>query len=90
MAWHFSASGFCLLGRKHGHTYIRMIYEINKGIIALGLTWNTYKGRNRTNEVRKDNQILNAKVKYLESNKDAKAIDDFLTLLREICQKPTF
>jgi hypothetical protein len=50
----------------------------------------TYKGRNRTNEVRKDNQILNAKVKYLESIKDNKAIDDFLTLLREICPKPTF
>ena len=50
----------------------------------------TYKGRNRTNEVRKDNQILNAKVKYLESIKDSKAIDDFLTLLREICPKPTF
>ncbi len=30
---------FCLLGGKHGDTYIRMIYEINKGIIALGLTW---------------------------------------------------
>ena len=42
------------------------------------------------NEVRKDNQILNAKVKYLESSKDSKAIDDFLTLLREICPKPTF
>ncbi len=30
---------FCLLGGKHGDTYIRMIYEINKGIISLGLTW---------------------------------------------------
>ena len=50
----------------------------------------TYKGRNRTNEVKKDNQILNAKVKYLESNKDGKAIDDFLTLIRKICPKPTF
>ena len=50
----------------------------------------TYKGRNRTNEIRIDNQILNAKVKYLESNKDSQAIDDFLTLLREICPKPTF
>ncbi len=48
------------------------------------------KGRNRTNEIRKDNQILNAKVKYLESNKDSQAIDDFLTLLREICPKQTF
>jgi hypothetical protein len=37
----------------------------------------TYKGKNRTNEVRKDNQILIAKVKYLESNKDSRAIDDF-------------
>ena len=50
----------------------------------------TYKGRNRTNEVRKDNQILAAKVKYLESNKDNKAIDDFLSLLRDICPKATF
>ena len=50
----------------------------------------TYKGRNRTNEVRKDNQILVAKVKYLESNKDNKSIDDFLSLLRDICTKPFF
>jgi hypothetical protein len=40
--------------------------------------------------VRKDNQILAAKVKYLESNKDNKAIDDFLSLLRDICPKATF
>jgi hypothetical protein len=50
----------------------------------------TYKGRNRTSEVRKDNQILAAKVKYLESNKDHKAIDDYLSLLRDICPKSTF
>ena len=58
-----------------------------------------YKGRNRKNEVRKDNQILAAKVKYLESNKDSnkdsskkssKIVDDFLTLLRDTCPKPTF
>ena len=49
----------------------------------------TYKERNRTNEVRKDNQILVAKVKHLESNKDNKSIDDFLSL-RDICTKPIF
>ena len=41
----------------------------------------------RTIEVRKDNQILAAKVQYLESNKDHKAIDDFL---RDICPKAAF
>ena len=50
----------------------------------------TYKGRNRTIEVRKDNQILAAKVKYLESNKDHKAIDDYLSLLRDIVLKLPF
>ena len=45
----------------------------------------TYKGRNRTNEARKDNQILVAKVKYLESNKDNRAIDYlFITSKRNL------
>ena len=42
MTWHKGVcqpTAFCLLRGKHGDTYIRMIYEINKAIIELGLVW---------------------------------------------------
>ena len=42
MAWYKGVclpAAFCLLGGKNEETYIRMIYEINRAIIAKGLTW---------------------------------------------------
>ena len=49
----------------------------------------TYKGRNKTNETNKDNQILNAKCKYLESSRSSIDVDNYLSLMRDICPKPS-